>query len=85
MLKFIKICDYFFDVSMYCVMKNLCYREFFSLCMKEMDNRKNSFLIKTHEDCFIACCMDFLKTSVKISGLEKLNGIKVWVFFEKNI
>ena len=28
-------------------------------------------MISTHEDCFIACCMNFLQTSVKISGLEK--------------
>ena len=45
--------------------------------MKERDDRKNSFMITTHEDCFIASCMDFLKTSVKISGLEKLTRLLV--------
>ena len=58
-------------------MKNVCYREFFSLCMKERDDRKNFFMITTHEDCFIACSMNFLKISVKISGLEKLNPLLV--------
>ena len=61
-------------------MKNLCCGEFFSLCMKERDDGKNVFMITNHEDCFIAFCfnpcftdffIDFSKTSVKISGLEK--------------
>ena len=30
-------------------------------------------MISTDEDCFIACCMNFLYTSVKTSGLERLN------------
>ena len=38
--KSIKVCHCFFDVVMYCLMKNVCYREFFSLCMKERDDRK---------------------------------------------
>ena len=75
--KSIKVYDCFFDVAVYFLIKNICYREFFSLCMKERDDRKNSFMITTHEDCFIAFCMDFLKTSVKISGLEKLTRLLV--------
>ena len=34
-------------------------------------------MFTTHEDCFVACCMDFLKTSAKISGLEKLKPLLV--------
>ena len=86
MPKSIKLCDSCFDVVVYCLMKNLCYRGFFSLCMKERDDGKNSFMIATHEDCFIAFCfnpcfinyfMDFSKISVKISGLEKFKLLLV--------
>ena len=68
----VKVCDCFFDVGVYCMMKDLSYRDFFTLCIKERDDKRCSFMIWTHEDCFIACCMTFFQTSVKISGLEKL-------------
>ena len=63
----IKDCDCFFDVGVYCKMKDLSYREFFGLCMKERDDRKTSFIITTHDDHFIVCCMDFLKITIQIS------------------
>ena len=68
----VKVCDYFFDVGMYCKMKDLFYRELFSLCMKERDDRKTYFIITTHDECFVVSCMDFLKTTIKTSGLKKL-------------
>ena len=49
--------------------------------MKGRDDRKNCFVITPHEDCFIACCIDLLKTSVKISRLEKLKPLLVSNFF----
>ena len=64
-----------FDVSVHYKIKDLSYSGFCILCMKERDDKKCSFIIATHEDCFIDCCIDFLKTSVKISGPEKLNPL----------
>ena len=65
-------------------MNDLFYREFFSLCMKQRDDKKTSFIITTHDDSFIACCMDFLKTKTKISGLKKLKLLMVSNYFYSN-
>ena len=78
----IKVCNCFFDAGVYCQMKDSSYGEFFSVCMKERDDRKTSFLITSHDDCcFIVCCMDFFKTTIKISGLKKLNPLLVSNYF----
>ena len=58
-------------------MKDSPYREFFSLFMKERDDRETPFIITTHDDSFYVCCMDFLKTTIKISGLKKLKPLLV--------
>ena len=68
----IKVCDCFFDVGVYCKWKDSTYKEIFSFCMIEKDKRKASFMIRTHDACFIACCKDFLKTIIKISGFKEL-------------
>ena len=65
-------------------MKGLSYRDFFTLCMKERDDKRCSFMILIHEDCFIACCMNLLQTSVKTSGLEKLKPSLTSNFFYSN-
>ena len=77
MSSIMKACDCFFDVGVYCKMKDSSYREFFSLCMKERDDRKTSFMIITHDDCFIVSCTDFLKTFVKVSRLKKLKPLLI--------
>ena len=81
MPKSTKVYDCIFDVAICCLMENLCSRKFFSLCLKERDYKKNSFMITTHEDCFIGCCLYFLKISVKISWLEKLKLLLVSKYF----
>ena len=68
----VNVCDCCYDVGVSCMMKALSYRDFFTLYMKERDDKRCSLMISTHEYSFIACCMNFLQTSVKISGLEKL-------------
>ena len=65
----IKVCDCFFDVGVYFKMKDSSYKQCLSLYMKDKNDRKTSFMIATHDDCFIVCCKNFLKTLVKISRL----------------
>ena len=59
----IKVCDSFFDVGMYCKMKD-SYREFFSYSTKERDDRKTSFIITTHDDCF------WTQETYPVAGIE---------------
>ena len=80
----LKVCGCFFDVGVYCKMKDSFYIEFFSLCMKERDDRKTSFIITTHEDCFIVCCKYFLKITIKISGFKKIKPLLVSNCFYSN-
>ena len=68
----IKACDCFFDVGVYFKWKDSSYKQFFSFFNIKRDVRKRSLMLTSHEDCFIACCKDFLKTIIKISGLKEL-------------
>ena len=43
--------------------------------MNEKHDRKNLFVIMRKDTCFIACCKDFLKTTVKKKGLNKIKSM----------
>ena len=76
-----KVCDCFFDVAIYCKTKDVVYEEFFNLCLHQR-NRKISFMImETHDDCFIVCCKDFLKATVKDLGLNKIKPLLLLDWF----
>ena len=55
MLSSIKVCDCFFDVTVYCKMTEPPYSEFSNLFMNEEHDRKTSLAIMREETCFIAC------------------------------
>ena len=44
----IEVCDCFFDVGVYCKMKDSSYKQCFSLYMKDKNDRKTSFMTTTH-------------------------------------
>ena len=45
----IKVCDYFFDVGVYCKKNNLFYSKFFNRCLKERTEKRTYFMITTHD------------------------------------
>ena len=80
----IKDCDCFFDVCVYCKKNDLFYSEFFNLYLKERNEKRTSFMISTHDNCFIVCCKDFLKIIIEITSLEKLKPLLSSNYFFSN-
>ena len=59
----VKVCNCFYDVGVYCMMKDLSYTDFFTLCIKERDDKRCSLMISTDEDCFNVCLRIFTNIS----------------------
>ena len=50
-------------------------RIFFNICLQEKNGKRLFMIIASHDDCFKACCKDFLKATIKNLGLNKIKSL----------
>ena len=48
---------------------------FFIICLEEKNGKRLFMIMANHVDCFIACCKDFLKATIKNLGLNKIKSL----------
>ena len=81
----VRVCDCFLDVAIYCLFEDLPYVNFFWYCLHEKDDRRNTLLVTKDDwnNCFIACCVDFIKNQ-DYSGINGMALRTLCFYFDSD-